>query len=148
MATRLLFASMPKTSPTTKQSQHRTPFSSVATSRFLHVSRLQASRILETIYEEEINVSNEGLKEVAASFLMSNRSTCLGQMPKNMSRNFDKFQCAQRRLSECKASESNVRRIQVKDIVKKVEDHLKTYSSAEMDISWHLLLCRTYTIDL
>ncbi|GJX65795.1 hypothetical protein Tco_0300138 [Tanacetum coccineum] len=39
-------------------------------------------------------------------------------------------------LSECKASESNVRRIQVKDIVKEVEDHLKTYSSAEMDISW------------
>ncbi|GJR76536.1 hypothetical protein Tco_0088901 [Tanacetum coccineum] len=31
-------------------------------------------------------------------------------------------------LSECKASESNVRRIQVKDIVKEVEDHLKTYS--------------------
>ncbi|GJZ08137.1 hypothetical protein Tco_0542420 [Tanacetum coccineum] len=39
-------------------------------------------------------------------------------------------------LSECKASESNVRRIQVKDIVKKVEDCLKTYSSAGMDISW------------
>nr|GEX98943.1 nodal modulator 1 [Tanacetum cinerariifolium] len=33
-------------------------------------------------------------------------------------------------LSECKASESNVRRIQVKDIVKEVEDHLKTYLSA------------------
>ncbi|GKC51918.1 hypothetical protein Tco_1074663, partial [Tanacetum coccineum] len=27
------------------------------------------------------------------------------------------------------------RRIQVKDIVKEVEDYLKTYSSAEMDIS-------------
>nr|GEY68515.1 hypothetical protein [Tanacetum cinerariifolium] len=38
-------------------------------------------------------------------------------------------------LSECKASENNVRRIQVKDIVKEVEDHLKTYSSAGMDIS-------------
>nr|GEW28953.1 hypothetical protein [Tanacetum cinerariifolium] len=38
-------------------------------------------------------------------------------------------------LSECKASESNVRRIQVKDIVKEVEDHLKTYTSAGMDIS-------------
>nr|GEX08865.1 hypothetical protein [Tanacetum cinerariifolium] len=37
-------------------------------------------------------------------------------------------------LSECKASESNVRRIQVKDIVKEVEDNLKTYSSAGMDI--------------
>nr|GEZ95408.1 hypothetical protein [Tanacetum cinerariifolium] len=38
-------------------------------------------------------------------------------------------------LFEYKASESNVRRIQVKDIIKEVEDHLKTYSSAEMDIS-------------
>ncbi|GJY77521.1 aldehyde dehydrogenase family 2 member C4-like protein [Tanacetum coccineum] len=51
-------------------------------------------------------------------------------------------------ISECKASEGNVRRIQVKGIVKEVKDYLKTYSSAEMDISWHLLLCRTYTIDL
>ncbi|GJV95023.1 zinc finger, CCHC-type containing protein [Tanacetum coccineum] len=41
-------------------------------------------------------------------------------------------------LSECKASESNVRRIRVKDIIKEVEDHLKTYSSAEMDISWYV----------
>ncbi|GJU15070.1 hypothetical protein Tco_1143036 [Tanacetum coccineum] len=38
-------------------------------------------------------------------------------------------------LSKCKASESNVRRIQVKDIVKEVKDNLKTYSSAGMDIS-------------
>ncbi|GKC65878.1 hypothetical protein Tco_1098476 [Tanacetum coccineum] len=33
--------------------------------------------------------------------------------------------------SECKASKSNFRRIQVKDIVKEVEDYLKTYSSDE-----------------
>ncbi|GJY81627.1 hypothetical protein Tco_0494378 [Tanacetum coccineum] len=39
-------------------------------------------------------------------------------------------------LSECKALESNIRHIQVKDIVKEVEDYLKTYSSAGMDISW------------
>ncbi|GKA28784.1 hypothetical protein Tco_0715029 [Tanacetum coccineum] len=39
-------------------------------------------------------------------------------------------------LSECKVSESNVRRIRVKVIVKKVKDYLKTYSSAVMDISW------------
>nr|GEW55555.1 Gag-Pol polyprotein [Tanacetum cinerariifolium] len=38
-------------------------------------------------------------------------------------------------LSECKSSKSNVRRIQVKYIVKKVKDHLKTYSSARIDIS-------------
>ncbi|GJW04083.1 retrovirus-related pol polyprotein from transposon TNT 1-94 [Tanacetum coccineum] len=41
-------------------------------------------------------------------------------------------------LSECETLESNVRRIQVKDIVKEVEDYLKTYSSAGMDISWKL----------
>ncbi|GJW43862.1 hypothetical protein Tco_0072661 [Tanacetum coccineum] len=41
-------------------------------------------------------------------------------------------------LVECKASASNLRRIQVKEIVKEVEDHLKTYSSARMDISWLL----------
>ncbi|GKA02834.1 hypothetical protein Tco_0675615 [Tanacetum coccineum] len=33
---------------------------------------------------------------------------------------------------------SNYRRIQVKDIVKKVEDCLKTYSSDGMDISWYV----------
>ncbi|GKA78808.1 hypothetical protein Tco_0785345 [Tanacetum coccineum] len=38
-------------------------------------------------------------------------------------------------LAECKASASNLRRIQVKYIVKEVEDYLKTYSSAGMDIS-------------
>nr|GEU79076.1 retrovirus-related Pol polyprotein from transposon TNT 1-94 [Tanacetum cinerariifolium] len=41
-------------------------------------------------------------------------------------------------LSECKASESNISRIRVKDIVKKVEDYLKTYSSVRMDISWYV----------
>ncbi|GKA51614.1 hypothetical protein Tco_0744810 [Tanacetum coccineum] len=41
-------------------------------------------------------------------------------------------------LAECKASVSNLRRIQVKDIVKEVEDYLKTYLSAEMDISWYV----------
>ncbi|GJS25640.1 hypothetical protein Tco_0454272 [Tanacetum coccineum] len=40
-----------------------------------------------------------------------------------------------KRLSECKASESNIIRIRVKDIVKEVKDYLKTYSSAGMDIS-------------
>nr|GEV79710.1 serine--tRNA ligase [Tanacetum cinerariifolium] len=39
-------------------------------------------------------------------------------------------------LFECKASESNVRRIQFKDIIKEVKDHLKTYSSTGIDISW------------
>ncbi|GJW08362.1 hypothetical protein Tco_1570785 [Tanacetum coccineum] len=46
-----------------------------------------------------------------------------------------KHQLAVKGLSECKASESNIRRIQVKDIVKEVEDYLKTYSSTGMDIS-------------
>ncbi|GKB72887.1 hypothetical protein Tco_0934299 [Tanacetum coccineum] len=37
-------------------------------------------------------------------------------------------------LADGKASTSNLRDIQIKDIVKEVEDHLKTYSPAEMDI--------------
>ncbi|GJT98485.1 hypothetical protein Tco_1094003 [Tanacetum coccineum] len=41
-------------------------------------------------------------------------------------------------LAECKTSASNLRCIQVKDIVKEVEDHLKTYSSAGMDMSWYV----------
>nr|GEX50220.1 retrovirus-related Pol polyprotein from transposon TNT 1-94 [Tanacetum cinerariifolium] len=46
-----------------------------------------------------------------------------------------KHQLAAKGLSECRASKSNIRRIQVKDIVKEVEDYLKTYSFAGMDIS-------------
>ncbi|GJT61685.1 hypothetical protein Tco_1005218 [Tanacetum coccineum] len=41
-------------------------------------------------------------------------------------------------LAVCKDLASNLRRIQVKDIVNEVEDHLKTYSSAGMDISWYV----------
>ncbi|GKB32784.1 retrovirus-related pol polyprotein from transposon TNT 1-94 [Tanacetum coccineum] len=37
-------------------------------------------------------------------------------------------------LSECKALESNIKHIQVKDIVKEVEDYLKIYSSAGIDM--------------
>nr|GEW83548.1 hypothetical protein [Tanacetum cinerariifolium] len=39
-------------------------------------------------------------------------------------------------LSEYKASEKNIKRIRVKDIVKEVEDYLKTYSSVGMGINW------------
>ncbi|GKC71766.1 hypothetical protein Tco_1117649 [Tanacetum coccineum] len=38
-------------------------------------------------------------------------------------------------LAKCIASGSNLRRIQVTDIVKEFKDQLKTYSSAGMDIS-------------
>ncbi|GKD49661.1 hypothetical protein Tco_1278637 [Tanacetum coccineum] len=43
-----------------------------------------------------------------------------------------------RTLAECKASASDIKRIQVRDIVKEVEDYLKTYSSDRMDISWYV----------
>ncbi|GJW60284.1 hypothetical protein Tco_0109619 [Tanacetum coccineum] len=39
-------------------------------------------------------------------------------------------------LSEYEASESNIRRIQVKYIIKEVKDYLNTYSLAGMEISW------------
>ncbi|GJY27303.1 ribonuclease H-like domain-containing protein [Tanacetum coccineum] len=38
-------------------------------------------------------------------------------------------------LSECETSKSNIRRILVKDIIKEVEDYLKTYLLAGIDIS-------------
>nr|GEY41935.1 hypothetical protein [Tanacetum cinerariifolium] len=41
-------------------------------------------------------------------------------------------------ITEYKASASNLRRIQVKVIIKEIEDHLKIYSSAGMDISWYV----------
>ncbi|GKC63572.1 hypothetical protein Tco_1096170 [Tanacetum coccineum] len=60
-----------------------------------------------------------------------------------------------------KASASNLRDIQVKYIVKEVQDYLKTYSSAEMDIRWNntarwkrkeeikfFLLTQNVTVDL
>ncbi|GJV65805.1 hypothetical protein Tco_1476633 [Tanacetum coccineum] len=50
-----------------------------------------------------------------------------------------KHQLAVKGLSECKASESNIRHIQVKDIIKEVKDYLKTYSSPGMDISYYLV---------
>nr|GEU70340.1 retrovirus-related Pol polyprotein from transposon TNT 1-94 [Tanacetum cinerariifolium] len=49
-----------------------------------------------------------------------------------------KHQLAVKGLSKYRASESNIRRIQVKDTVKEVKDYLKTYSSAGMDISWYV----------
>ncbi|GKA14805.1 probable 2-oxoglutarate-dependent dioxygenase AOP1 [Tanacetum coccineum] len=48
-------------------------------------------------------------------------------------------------LVECKASASNLRRIQVKDIVMEVEDHLKTYSSVGMNISCSEQLAELFT---
>ncbi|GJZ37116.1 ribonuclease H-like domain-containing protein [Tanacetum coccineum] len=42
-------------------------------------------------------------------------------------------------LSDHRELASNLRRIQVKDIVKEVEDYLKTYSLAGIDISWFLV---------
>ncbi|GKE40511.1 hypothetical protein Tco_1463916 [Tanacetum coccineum] len=47
-----------------------------------------------------------------------------------------KHQLAMKGLSEYKASESNIKRIQVSDIVKEVEDYLKIYSSVGIDICW------------
>nr|GEU42804.1 ent-kaur-16-ene synthase, chloroplastic-like [Tanacetum cinerariifolium] len=46
-----------------------------------------------------------------------------------------KYQREMKVLDECKASVSNLRCIQVKDIVKEVKDYLNTYSSVGMDIS-------------
>ncbi|GJV09605.1 hypothetical protein Tco_1351146 [Tanacetum coccineum] len=47
--------------------------------------------------------------------------------------------CVKSQVQFLLAPASNLKRIQVKDIVKKVEDYLKTYSSAGMDINWFLV---------
>ncbi|GKB36549.1 hypothetical protein Tco_0881491, partial [Tanacetum coccineum] len=41
-------------------------------------------------------------------------------------------------LADGKASARNLRDIQVNYIVNEVEDYLKTYSPAEMDIRWYV----------
>ncbi|KAL8192300.1 hypothetical protein R6Q57_027967 [Mikania cordata] len=91
MATRFLLASVPKTHPKTKASQHLTPFSAVAASRFLPIPRLEASRILETIYEDQENAAADHVVvtsgSVSASFLVSNMSTCYGHVKKQLSSN-------------------------------------------------------------
>ncbi|GKA90336.1 La protein 1 [Tanacetum coccineum] len=58
-----------------------------------------------------------------------------------------KHQRAVKGLAECKALVSNLRCIQVKDIVKEVKDYLKTYSSAGMDISSYLFYCMAAQLD-
>ncbi|KAI3680902.1 hypothetical protein L6452_35681 [Arctium lappa] len=106
MATRILFVPVSKSHPKTKPSPHRTRFSAVAASEFLHISRLQISRSLETIYEEETTTSGEGIEgladvltsasplpSVSASFLLTKRLSC-GQMQKHLSKNSDNFRCA------------------------------------------------------
>ncbi|GKC05894.1 hypothetical protein Tco_0997504 [Tanacetum coccineum] len=60
----------------------------------------------------------------------------VNQAKKIVQENFDGMTSAGiEGLAECKASSSNLKRIQVKDIVREVEDYLNTYSSAGMDIS-------------
>nr|GEV00354.1 hypothetical protein [Tanacetum cinerariifolium] len=49
-----------------------------------------------------------------------------------------KHQRVMKGLTEYKASASNLRRIQVKDIIKEIKDYLKTYSPAKMDIIWYV----------
>ncbi|GJW95133.1 reverse transcriptase domain-containing protein [Tanacetum coccineum] len=84
--------------------------------------RLQGSIIRDTPEAEEVYNLMELEIESREDAMKSKLST--------------KHQLAVKGLFECKALESNIRRIQVKDIVKEVEDHLKIYSSAGMDMSW------------
>nr|GEU71409.1 hypothetical protein [Tanacetum cinerariifolium] len=61
----------------------------------------------------------------------------IGNDPLNLTI-YEKFRLKTLGLAKYKASVSNLRRIQVKDIGKEVEDHSKTYSSAGMDISLYV----------
>ncbi|GJZ12032.1 hypothetical protein Tco_0546791 [Tanacetum coccineum] len=104
--------------------------------------RLQGSIIRDTPEAEEVynlmELEIESREDVTkAREIVKDNLNSMGQhaMKSKLSA---KHQLAVKGLSECKALERNIRRIQVKDIVKEVEDHLKTYSSAEMDISWYV----------
>ncbi|GKF43946.1 hypothetical protein Tco_0130498 [Tanacetum coccineum] len=74
------------------------------------------------------------IKEPESGIFYMNRNTDVVFQRESESMNYvieardDSVPKVMKGLSECEASESNVRRIQVKDIVKEVEDHLKTYS--------------------
>ncbi|GJW57796.1 reverse transcriptase domain-containing protein [Tanacetum coccineum] len=84
--------------------------------------------------QKQIKVDSEIAKEMLSrmNYVIEARSDCTQAR-----------EIVMKGLSECKASESNIRRIRVKDIVKEVKDYLKTYSSAGMDISCYRECMRT-----
>ncbi|GJY47992.1 hypothetical protein Tco_0437948 [Tanacetum coccineum] len=101
--------------------------------RSLHFNLCSGSATEEKCQKKEFQFS-------LASNAKLNNDDLLHEAEQNVfaSRRFIRDSEVMEGLYECEALESNVRRIQVKDIVKEVEDYLKTYSSAEMDISWYV----------
>ncbi|GJR75080.1 hypothetical protein Tco_0087445 [Tanacetum coccineum] len=107
-------------------------------SEFHMTSTVQLIRIHNQI-KVDSEIADEMFKKMI--YVMEARSDCI-EARKIIEKNLDNLdKKVMKGLSECKASKSNIRRIQVKDIIKEVEDYLKTYSSIGMDISWRETQC-------
>ena len=97
MATRLFSVSVPEQQPQPRTK--RTPFSAVAASLLLQISRLPTSQTtLETIHEEETTVNVDGASKLidsaSVSFGQTNGSTCFSQIKKHLSTNSNNIRCA------------------------------------------------------
>ncbi|GKC97288.1 hypothetical protein Tco_1167563 [Tanacetum coccineum] len=89
--------------------------------------------------EESVSLEDEGTTRIRAFIAIAEDEPSVGKVNARFGQWVDitmkKDSKVIKGLSKCKVSKSNARRIQVKDIVKEVKDHLKIYSSAAMDIS-------------
>ncbi|GKA66111.1 hypothetical protein Tco_0765919 [Tanacetum coccineum] len=101
--------------------------------------RKRISEILQEVFVKENVVVNGMHKNLVPPSGVEGRKGLVIREPESgvffYNGNFDLTSTSIEGLAECKASASNLRRIQVKDIVKEVKDYLKAYSSAGMDIS-------------
>ncbi|GJS90362.1 hypothetical protein Tco_0772998 [Tanacetum coccineum] len=109
----------------------------------LTVKRKRSSEILKEVFlKEDIMVDGMHRNLAPPPWIEGSRGLVVSE-PKSgifYNKNFDlcKTPASSEGLVEWKASMSNLGHIQVKDIVKEVEDYLKTYSSVGMDISWYV----------
>ncbi|GJR27507.1 hypothetical protein Tco_1103739 [Tanacetum coccineum] len=101
----------------------------------LEKKRKRSSELIKEVFvKEDIVVDGMHRNLVPPLGVVPSEGKCINAI-KVDSKYADKMYPSNKGLAECKALASNLKRIQVKDIVKEVEDYLKTYSSAGMDIS-------------
>ncbi|GJU09121.1 putative ribonuclease H-like domain-containing protein [Tanacetum coccineum] len=101
-------------------------------------TRMEECTKAESLSQKKSPLSQTGkLVTTAVTFVLNlSRSLPNFEMKSHVQYAHRSKQAGSEGLAESKASARNLRRIQVKDIVKEVKDYLKTYSSAGMDISW------------
>ncbi|GJW44938.1 hypothetical protein Tco_0073737 [Tanacetum coccineum] len=94
--------------------------------------RKRISKILQEVFVKEDIVVDEMHRNLIPPLEVKRRKGLVIREPES---GVIFYNMGSKGLVECIASESNLRRIQVTDIVKEFKDQLKTYSSAGMDIS-------------